>query len=207
MSCLRSRCAGWRLPRAGGSLALTVLLALAAGGAAGCASSNTLPATRSWADGEHRAAPPPAAATRPTDPMPPEPVSTAEEPAAAPVAIASPSGEEAAPPSAAAAGLPAALSDGPHSGSASPADQEPFTLVTAEPPLTKGTAPAPAATAAHPAAKAVPHTYVVQPGDTLASIAHRVYGEEKAWTRLYDANRDQLPDAKRLKPGMTLRLP
>lgn len=50
--------------------------------------------------------------------------------------------------------------------------------------------------------------YVVQPGDTMRSIAQQVYGDAELWPRIYDANRDiigQNPDD--LKVGMHLRIP
>jgi nucleoid-associated protein YgaU len=50
--------------------------------------------------------------------------------------------------------------------------------------------------------------YVVQPGDTLRSIAQDHYGDASQWPRIYDANRDVIgsdPDA--LQAGTTLKLP
>lgn len=50
--------------------------------------------------------------------------------------------------------------------------------------------------------------YVVQPGDTLAEIAHRMYGEYGQWERIYEANREVVgddPDA--LQVDMELRIP
>jgi nucleoid-associated protein YgaU len=50
--------------------------------------------------------------------------------------------------------------------------------------------------------------YVVQPGDTLRSIAEREYGDATQWPRIYDANRDVIgPDPDALQAGMQLRLP
>jgi nucleoid-associated protein YgaU len=57
-------------------------------------------------------------------------------------------------------------------------------------------------------ASAVPADYVVQPGDTLRSIAQDAYGDAAQWPRIYDANRDVIgnnPDA--LYAGMRLRIP
>src|SRR4051794_3707349 len=34
--------------------------------------------------------------------------------------------------------------------------------------------------------------YVVEPGDTLRSIAERLYGDPTQWSRIYDANRDAI---------------
>ena len=50
--------------------------------------------------------------------------------------------------------------------------------------------------------------YVVAPGDTLRSIADRVYGDPTAWPRIYDANRAVIgadPDA--IAAGQRLRIP
>jgi LysM repeat protein len=50
--------------------------------------------------------------------------------------------------------------------------------------------------------------YVVQPGDTLRSIAQDQYGDAEQWPRIYDANRDTIggnPDA--LVAGTTLQIP
>ena len=50
--------------------------------------------------------------------------------------------------------------------------------------------------------------YVVQPGDTLRSIAQQQYGDAELWPRIYQANRDVIgsdPDA--LKAGTRLQLP
>ncbi len=62
-----------------------------------------------------------------------------------------------------------------------------------------GGAPAPAAAAAST-------TYTVQRGDTLSSIARKVYGSAGRWTAIRDANPD-LRDGRALKAGMKLRLP
>jgi nucleoid-associated protein YgaU len=51
-------------------------------------------------------------------------------------------------------------------------------------------------------------TYVVQPGDSLRSIALNVYGDANEWPRVYDANRDLIgPDPDALEAGTTLTLP
>ena len=53
-------------------------------------------------------------------------------------------------------------------------------------------------------------TYVVQPGDTLSSIAREYYGDAWAtsWQRIYEANRDVIgDDPGRLQIGMTLDIP
>lgn len=49
--------------------------------------------------------------------------------------------------------------------------------------------------------------YVVQPGDTLISIAEKVYGEAKAFTDIYRANEDVILDPYNLEPGTVLYIP
>ena len=50
-------------------------------------------------------------------------------------------------------------------------------------------------------------TVVVKPGDTLGSIAHRVYGKASMYKKIFEANPDLLNDPHRLKVGMRLRVP
>jgi tetratricopeptide (TPR) repeat protein len=50
-------------------------------------------------------------------------------------------------------------------------------------------------------------TYAVRPGDTLSTIAAAVYGDRRAWERIYEANRDQLAQPGSLKPGQVLVIP
>lgn len=48
----------------------------------------------------------------------------------------------------------------------------------------------------------------VRPGDTLQSIAAKVYGSPGAWRRLYAANRAVIgPDSRDLFPGQVLSVP
>lgn len=50
--------------------------------------------------------------------------------------------------------------------------------------------------------------YVVQPGDTLRSIAEQEYGDAAQWPRIYQANRDVIgSDPDNLVAGMTLQIP
>ena len=44
-------------------------------------------------------------------------------------------------------------------------------------------------------------------GDTLSAIAKQFYGKASAWPRIFEANRDQLDDPDRIKPGQVLRIP
>lgn len=50
-------------------------------------------------------------------------------------------------------------------------------------------------------------TYTVRSGDTLSAIAKQVYGRASRWQAIFDANRDQLDDPDRIRPGQVLRLP
>ena len=67
-------------------------------------------------------------------------------------------------------------------------------------------APAPAAPAAAPAPPAG-KTYTVQPGDTLSKIAKEYLGSANAYTKIFDANKDQLSDPDKIRPGQVLRIP
>ena len=50
--------------------------------------------------------------------------------------------------------------------------------------------------------------YVVQPGDTLRSIAQQQYGDAGLWPRIYEANRDVIgPNPDALVSGTRLQLP
>jgi hypothetical protein len=49
--------------------------------------------------------------------------------------------------------------------------------------------------------------YFVRPGDTLESIAHRLFQDDKKTADILAVNKDQLPTASALKPGMTIKLP
>lgn len=54
---------------------------------------------------------------------------------------------------------------------------------------------------------AQPRTYEVQTGDTLRSIALKVYGNEAEWQRLLEANRPELADPDALTAGQLLVVP
>jgi nucleoid-associated protein YgaU len=57
-----------------------------------------------------------------------------------------------------------------------------------------------------PAAKGAP-TYTVKPGDTLSKIAREQLGDANAYMEVFNANRDQLTDPDKIKPGQTLKIP
>lgn len=50
-------------------------------------------------------------------------------------------------------------------------------------------------------------TYTVQPGDTLSKIAKQLLGNANAYTDIFNANRDQLSDPDKIKPGLVLKIP
>lgn len=49
-------------------------------------------------------------------------------------------------------------------------------------------------------------TYTVQSGDTLGSIARKVYGSSRKWETLYELNRDRLPTPGALQVGQKLQV-
>ncbi|HJZ70213.1 MAG TPA: LysM peptidoglycan-binding domain-containing protein [Vicinamibacterales bacterium] len=50
-------------------------------------------------------------------------------------------------------------------------------------------------------------TYTVQPGDTLSKIAKHQLGDANAYMEIFNANRDQLSDPDKIKPGQQLKIP
>lgn len=52
-------------------------------------------------------------------------------------------------------------------------------------------------------------TYTVRKGDNLWKIAGKpeIYGDSKKWRRIWEANKHQLSDPNKLKPGMVLIIP
>lgn len=49
--------------------------------------------------------------------------------------------------------------------------------------------------------------YTVQSGDTLSTIALRLYGDAGQYRRIFDANQPMLSDPQRIYPGLMLRIP
>jgi nucleoid-associated protein YgaU len=49
--------------------------------------------------------------------------------------------------------------------------------------------------------------YTVQQGDRIAQVAKRFYGDPTKWRLIFEANRDQLGNSRRLTPGTTLKIP
>jgi nucleoid-associated protein YgaU len=56
-------------------------------------------------------------------------------------------------------------------------------------------------------AAAAAKTYTVKAGDTLSAIAKSQLGDAGAYMKIFDANKDQLSDPDKIKPGQVLKLP
>lgn len=50
-------------------------------------------------------------------------------------------------------------------------------------------------------------TYTVKTGDTLSKIAKEELGDANAYDEIFNANRDQLTDPDKIKPGQVLKIP
>ena len=50
-------------------------------------------------------------------------------------------------------------------------------------------------------------TYTVKAGDTLSAIAKEHLGSANAYTKIFEANRDQLSDPNKIMPGQVLKIP
>jgi len=50
-------------------------------------------------------------------------------------------------------------------------------------------------------------TYTVKSGDTLSGIAQSELGSAGAYMKIFEANRDQLSDPDKIKPGQVLKIP
>ncbi|MCM1441862.1 MAG: LysM peptidoglycan-binding domain-containing protein [Roseburia sp.] len=55
--------------------------------------------------------------------------------------------------------------------------------------------------------RVAPVSVDVQPGDTIASIAKRVYGTDEMYNAIYEKNKDILSNPQLLEPGTTLKMP
>ena len=62
------------------------------------------------------------------------------------------------------------------------------------------------ATSSGPAA-AASTTYTVKAGDTLSKIAKEFLGDANAYHDIFNANKDQLTDPDKIKPGQVLKIP
>ena len=54
---------------------------------------------------------------------------------------------------------------------------------------------------------AAARTYTVKAGDTLSKIAKDNLGDANAYMKIFNANKDQLTDPDKIKPGQVLKLP
>lgn len=50
-------------------------------------------------------------------------------------------------------------------------------------------------------------TYTVKPGDNLTEIAEKMLGDGNRWREIFEANRDKMQSADRVKVGQKLRIP
>jgi nucleoid-associated protein YgaU len=50
-------------------------------------------------------------------------------------------------------------------------------------------------------------TYTVQSGDTLSGISKKLLGNANDYMDIFNANRDQLTDPDKIKPGQVLKIP
>jgi nucleoid-associated protein YgaU len=50
-------------------------------------------------------------------------------------------------------------------------------------------------------------TYTVKSGDTLSKIAKQHLGDANAYMKIFEANKDQLTDPDKIKPGQVLKIP
>ena len=57
------------------------------------------------------------------------------------------------------------------------------------------------------AAAAQAKTYTVKAGDTLSKIAKEKLGDAGAYMEIFNANKDQLSDPNKIKPGQVLKIP
>jgi nucleoid-associated protein YgaU len=58
-----------------------------------------------------------------------------------------------------------------------------------------------------PASAKGPQVYEVVAGDSLSKIAKRFYGDAARYTKIFEANRDQLKDPNVIQPGQKLKIP
>src|SRR6476661_3663443 len=65
----------------------------------------------------------------------------------------------------------------------------------------------PSASAPAGGTAAAARTYTVKSGDTLSKIAKEFLGDANAYMDIFNANKDQLSDPDKIKPGQQLRIP
>ena len=60
---------------------------------------------------------------------------------------------------------------------------------------------------AQPGPQGGERTYTVKSGDTLSKIAKEMLGDANAYMDIFNANKDQLSDPDKIKPGQVLKIP
>ena len=58
-----------------------------------------------------------------------------------------------------------------------------------------------------PAGASGERSYTVKAGDTLSRIAKEQLGDAGAYMKIFNANKDQLSDPDKIKPGQVLKIP
>ena len=74
-------------------------------------------------------------------------------------------------------------------------------------PSAAGQTASPASQPAPAAPSQASETYTVQAGDTLSAIARKFLGNANAYMEIFNANKDQLSDPDKIKPGQVLKIP
>lgn len=65
----------------------------------------------------------------------------------------------------------------------------------------------PVNTTSQPSSAAKYEMYTVKEGDWLSKIAGAYYGDVHKWDRIFQANRDQISDPDKIRPGQILKIP
>jgi len=71
----------------------------------------------------------------------------------------------------------------------------------------KATMPASAQSGSPAGEAATGSSYTVKAGDTLSKIAKDKLGDASAYMEIFNANKDQLTDPDKIKPGQVLKIP
>ena len=79
--------------------------------------------------------------------------------------------------------------------------------VVADIKVNQSAAPSAAPASAPASASHANETYTVQSGDTLSAIAKKFLGNPNAYMEIFNANKDQLSDPDKIKPGQVLKIP
>jgi hypothetical protein len=88
-----------------------------------------------------------------------------------------------------------------------PVTQQPPSVVRPQPGMVRPPAGTPPRTRPTPPPRRQAQEYVVQKGDSLWSIASKVYGDPLGWVDIYRANQDVLPDPQKIFPKQRLTIP